>query len=64
MTSTAMLAFQFTVLIAVGIILAINMILAFLDNHRVRHTENFLTGAAYGFTAAVIIATLYSVALH
>lgn len=59
-----MLAFQITVLVVVAIILAINMILALLEQHRVRHTENFLTGAAYGFTAAMVIATLFSVAIQ
>ena len=59
----ALFVLQVTTLVAVGIILAILMILAMLDNHRVRQTENFLLGAAYGLTLGMLLATLYSLTI-
>lgn len=63
MTLTALFALQVTTLVVVGVILAVCMILALLDHHRVRHTENFLIGAAYGLTLGMILATLYSLTI-
>lgn len=63
MTFTALFVLQVTTLVVVGVILCILMILAVLDHHRVRQTENFLIGAAYGLTLGMILATLYSLTI-
>jgi CDP-diglyceride synthetase len=59
----ALFVLQVTTLAIVGVILAILMILAIWDHHRVRHTENFLLGAAYGLTLGMILATLYTISI-
>jgi hypothetical protein len=59
----ALFVLQITVLAIVGVILAILMILAIWDHHRVRYTENFLLGSAYGLTLGVVLATLYTVTI-
>lgn len=59
----ALFALQVTTLTVVGVIFAILLILAYFDHHRVRHTENFLLGAAYGLTLGMILATLYSISI-
>lgn len=63
MTMTALFVLQITTLALVGVILAILMILAILDKHRGRHTENFLLGSAYGLTLGMLLATLYSLTI-
>lgn len=61
---TALFVYQIASLAIIAVIAAIVMILALLDRHRVRHTENFLIGAAYGLTLGVILATTFVLTIH
>lgn len=63
MTLTALFVLQVTTLVLVGVILAILLILALLEHHRVRQTENFLIGSTYGLTLGMILATLYALTI-
>lgn len=60
---TAIFVLQITTLVLVGVILAILMILAVWDRHRVAYTEKFLLGAAYGLTLNMVLATLFFISI-
>lgn len=61
---TAITALLITVLIAVVIILGILLVTAFYDSDRVRATEQFLLGSAYGLTVAAVLATLFTLTIN
>lgn len=61
---TALFVLQITVLVALGIIVLILHVTPFADAPAARATENFLIGAAYGLTAATVLATLYSLTIN
>lgn len=55
---SAIVLTQFFVLAALVLILAMLYVLALLEAPAARSTEKFLSGIAYGLTAAVVFATL------
>ncbi len=61
---TALFILQITVLAALVVIIAILHLTPFAESPAARATEHFLIGAAYGLTAATVLATLFSLTIN
>lgn len=64
MVATALGVFQLTILASVGLIFVVLFALTFFDETpAIRSAENFLAGAAYGLTAGMLLAILFSLTI-
>ncbi len=61
---TALFVLQVTVLVALGVVAVILHLTPFAESPAARATEHFLIGAAYGLTAATVLATLFSLTIN